>query len=99
MNTIFKGLAKRAAKAVLAVEDLNDEELENFRLGVCRSCDKFDKEDQRCKVCGCFMEVKAALLTFRNPDALRVEFTHCPLGRWNDSHIPKINALIYGDKN
>lgn len=39
------------------------------RLAICRVCEHF--ENNHCKVCSCFMPVKAALAT-----------SSCPLGKW-----------------
>ena len=41
------------------------------RLQICEGCDKFDKDTQRCKECGCFMKTKTQLAG-----------ASCPLNKW-----------------
>lgn len=43
------------------------------RLGICRACPEFDQADGRCRVCGCYANLKTRLAT-----------SHCPLipPRW-----------------
>lgn len=40
------------------------------RLSICNSCDDFD--GTKCKVCGCFMKVKAA-----------IPMSDCPKKKWS----------------
>lgn len=51
-------------------EYLNDEDT-GKRLDLCRSCDKYIKLTHQCKMCGCFMNLKAKLKN-----------ASCPLGKW-----------------
>lgn len=41
------------------------------RLTICRGCDYFKRESERCAKCGCFLRAKAALA-----------LEHCPVGKW-----------------
>ncbi|MGB3651186.1 MAG: DUF6171 family protein [Rivularia sp. (in: cyanobacteria)] len=41
------------------------------RLEICSNCEKYNAEDRRCTVCGCFMLVKA-----------NIESSECPDGKW-----------------
>lgn len=41
------------------------------RLNICNSCENYNKDTKRCKVCGCFMEVKVYL-----PEVT------CPVKKW-----------------
>jgi len=41
------------------------------RLEVCSNCEKYNADDKRCTVCGCFMLVKA-----------NIETSECPDGKW-----------------
>lgn len=41
------------------------------RLQICQMCDMFESGIDRCKECGCFMQVKAA-----------IKHARCPLNRW-----------------
>lgn len=47
------------------------EELEAYRLEICKGCDFFRKANQTCKKCGCFMKLKTKL-----------EHAKCPIGKW-----------------
>jgi len=77
----------KVAGLVLEVEKLNDKELEQERISICESCPLMDS-NRRCKICTCFIDVKAAIKVNKNPDKFfRHEITHCPLGKWNDKDI------------
>jgi recombinational DNA repair protein RecR len=41
------------------------------KLDICNTCDDYNKESKRCKICGCFMEVKT-----------RTPGMSCPVGKW-----------------
>jgi len=45
----------------------------NKRLSICSACERFRPSDQRCSICGCFLDFKTRL---RSQD--------CPLGKWRD---------------
>lgn len=42
----------------------------NAKLEICKKCDELGELD-KCKVCGCFMQMKTLM-----------PFTTCPLGKW-----------------
>jgi len=68
-------LASNFAKAVAAhvgdgLQKVEPEQLEE-RLLVCSLCDQ--RRDNRCSVCGCFLEPKAGMRS-----------SSCPLGKWPD---------------
>jgi len=90
------GVLKGAAKTVLGVQEHGIAELTAARLNTCQGCEHFNPKFQQCGVCGCFMDVKATLLTNRNPAAGRVEITHCPLGQWFDAHIANMYRAMDG---
>ena len=48
-----------------------NKEIYKARLEVCRGCDKYIKVTGNCKVCGCFMRVKAS-----------IGIMSCPLEKW-----------------
>lgn len=48
----------------VAVSDQTRDE----RLLVCETCPFFDRETEQCDLCGCFVELKAALATEKCPD-------------------------------
>ena len=80
-------MLKYGANVALPVEQV-DETTRLLRLAVCAACDRFDRNSRKCGECGCFMDVKAATKTHRNPKAgFRIEITHCPLGKWADGQI------------
>lgn len=47
------------------------EDLAQARLRTCASCPEFAAVARQCRLCGCFMDVKAKLLA-----------AECPQGRW-----------------
>ena len=47
------------------------EELSEYRLEICRSCEFFRPTSKTCKKCGCFMTLKTSLAHAK-----------CPLGKW-----------------
>ncbi len=49
----------------------SDQELIEQRLEICKVCPAFKKNTQRCKHCGCFMQLKATLTEAK-----------CPIGKW-----------------
>jgi hypothetical protein len=65
-----------------------------IRMAICRGCDKYDPERDKCGVCGCYMQVKTSAKTHLNPEQMRVEITHCPLGKWGDDKIAKHYQFI-----
>lgn len=87
---IINQALKFGARTFLTVEKLNNSEIEAFRMNTCRACEQFDSEDLTCGVCGCFMDVKTTLKTNKTfvrsgvKVGMRIEETHCPLGKWND---------------
>lgn len=49
----------------------SSEELAEYRLEICNSCEFFRPRPQTCRKCGCFMKLKSAL-----------EQAKCPIGKW-----------------
>jgi len=58
-----------------------------IRMGICETCDQFNKERKICMICKCFMEVKTTMKIHKNIPKMRSEVTHCPLGKWMDKDI------------
>lgn len=50
---------------------LSSHEEQSRRLSICEGCEHFDHDQNRCRVCGCFANLKA-----------RIEREHCPIGKW-----------------
>jgi hypothetical protein len=61
-----------AVAAFIVHPDLVTQEVFQARLAVCLNCEKL-RSDNRCSVCGCFVEIKAQAETFQ-----------CPEGRWKE---------------
>lgn len=47
------------------------EELSEYRLEICKSCEWFRQRSQTCKKCGCFMKLKTTLAHAK-----------CPIAKW-----------------
>lgn len=74
MNNVFV-LAKNFGNAIInhasdGFKKVTNEEFEN-RLNICKGCDQFDANEERCKNCGCFLKYKAAWNSEK-----------CPLSKW-----------------
>jgi hypothetical protein len=66
-NDIIKNV-----KSVAAGNPVNADENEvNRRRGICNGCSYFDKGQERCTKCGCYMAVKVYL-----------KASSCPVGKW-----------------
>ncbi len=64
--------AARAAKQVVQNKPLTvSQATVDQRITICRGCEFFDPQTQQCKVCTCFVPLKAQLATEK-----------CPKGRW-----------------
>ncbi|NBO98659.1 MAG: hypothetical protein EBU90_00760 [Proteobacteria bacterium] len=62
----------RNVQSVAAGNDLRlSSDEANSRLSVCKGCEFFDKNQERCGKCGCFMALKTYLKAER-----------CPVGKW-----------------
>jgi hypothetical protein len=59
-------------QSVAAGNSLNTDSAEgDRRKGICNSCEFFNKTQDRCTKCGCYMAVKAYL-----------KASNCPIGKW-----------------
>jgi hypothetical protein len=83
------------AETLIVKEKVSDE-VANERMSVCIACEYRDKEENKCKKCGCFLDLKTACLTNWNPKKNRNEVTHCPIGKWNDLETTNQYRLIDG---
>jgi len=68
----FEVMKKAMKGEALFVSDAVFEE----RLAICRSCEYFDKQQMRCKHCGCFLQQKA-----------RYALDSCPIQKWTESDV------------
>lgn len=70
-----KNLVSTAVNVVKSVADGNsinvDSDEANKRKGICNSCEFFNKAQERCSKCGCYMAVKAY-----------IRAANCPVGKW-----------------
>ena len=72
-------MANELGKSIVAVgKDLINnknvfaiEEIINKRLNICKSCEFFNNENNRCSICGCYMTAKTKLNS-----------SNCPKGLW-----------------
>lgn len=54
------------------------------RMNTCFKCENRNIENEKCNVCGCFLDLKTTTEINWNPKKNRQEVTHCPEGKWND---------------
>lgn len=66
-ETITNSLKTAVAKGVILAE----EEKIKKRIKICTNCEDLNKQDIRCNVCGCYMNVK-----------IRLEAAKCPIDKW-----------------
>lgn len=52
-------------------EPRSEEEIVEYRLSICRTCEFFKPKTEQCRKCGCFMNLKTKL-----------ERANCPIGKW-----------------
>lgn len=71
LKLALESAGKIIKNAVLNGKVRTDDETKKERLRVCHRCSSFWPNNNMCKECGCFMELKAGLLSMR-----------CPLGKW-----------------
>jgi hypothetical protein len=64
-------LASTAAAFAASGFELADDAEKARRLAICHACPDFDAGQGRCRLCGCFAEVK-----------VRVGVAGCPAGKW-----------------
>lgn len=66
---LVKHIKSTDGKDLMASDDLFRE-----RMEICASCDRYDEVPNRCKECGCYLDVKARLI-----------LDSCPLQKWTES--------------
>lgn len=82
MNTISK-VKGFFGKHLLTKEWLNDNDpLIEARKQKCYKCPNYDRNNDSCKICKCIIGVKSESKVNINPFELRLEDTHCPVGKW-----------------
>lgn len=93
--SLIDELLKAGARAILEDKKVSNEIAEQ-RMNICTQCDKFNKDQIKCNVCGCYLEVKTECETNFNPKKARYEVTHCPLGLWGDIETANIYRKLDG---
>lgn len=83
------------AQKVIVRENVGEEQAA-WRMGICEGCDKRDRAENKCTVCGCFLDLKTGAKTNWNALKMRTEITHCPLGRWSDRETANIYREMDG---
>lgn len=51
-------------------------DISDQRLSICSTCNRYDKNKNKCLECGCFLEFKTFILS-----------EECPIGKWTKNHI------------
>lgn len=90
--------AKKAAANIIFAGTKVTPEVEEERKAVCITCEYYDAQHKECKACNCFLDIKWTRKTHNNPMKMRVEETHCEMGKWNDIEIANRYRLIDGKK-
>lgn len=71
----IKNLSDLAAKVAQDFSEGKEivaiEELQKQRMETCNSCDKYNSEEKRCTLCGCYMEYKT-----------KIASATCPIMKW-----------------
>jgi hypothetical protein len=67
----FLTAAKSEIKSIFNGDQEISKKEKTTRLEICKSCDFFDKESERCKKCGCYLKWKTG---WRSQS--------CPIGKW-----------------
>jgi len=57
--------------AIHGKQILVSEEEKINRLNICRECEWFESENERCKKCGCWLAIKTYMKS-----------EHCPINKW-----------------
>lgn len=66
-NSLVRNIQSMAAGNPLKISDAEA----NSRLEICKGCEFFNSDSQRCTKCGCYMAVKTYLKAEK-----------CPVGKW-----------------
>lgn len=69
------------------VREKVDEQTADWRFEICLGCEFRDPEENKCRECGCYLDLKVGCRVNWLPKKNRNEVTHCPLGKWNDLEI------------
>lgn len=107
-RSVFDKITEVLGTAVMVKEKLNDPELSEARINVCKTLCPFYKPDINfCGKCMCNCTSKSKSKTSLNRSTFKYELTHCPNGIWpirtqrgdigeNDEHIANIFLKLNG---
>lgn len=85
-------MLKKIIRGLLEEEALNNPKLERSRLNTCKQCPHYNAGKMKCRICTCYMDIKTAMKVHRNPlEGMRLEITHCPLGKWEGDELKTVN--------
>lgn len=70
IKSLFWHLQRGSPKSTQSVID--------YRYGICMSCDKFDKNNSQCLICGCNINNKKIFL-----NKLAWADQQCPINKWS----------------
>jgi transcription elongation factor Elf1 len=67
VGSFVNSVVKHAANGFFSVPD----EVAHERLSICSLCEHFEKDSVRCKICGCYLNIKTKWAS-----------ESCPIGKW-----------------
>lgn len=89
-------IALRLAAKTFIVKEKVENEVQVLRWPICEGCPKRDTKENKCTVCGCFLDLKIESKINWNAKRFRNEITHCPLGKWNDIETANLYRAMDG---
>ena len=95
--TIADEIKHYLASKVIVKEKV-DGETADARFDVCLKCEYRNLEENKCMVCGCFLDLKVNTKVNWRPAKNRNEITHCPMGKWDDKEIANHYRALDGLK-
>lgn len=79
-------------ESVLTIEEETDLEKIQARIETCKSCPHLNEQKMKCRICHCYINIKARLKKNRNPHRMgAIEVTHCILAKWPGDDITLVN--------
>lgn len=76
MRRIYRFL-KSWAMHIVRGSPKSSQKLINHRYNICNSCDKFDRKNTQCMICGCNINKERILL-----NKLAWKDQKCPIDKW-----------------
>lgn len=73
LRTVVKNIVQSSVEVIKGIPNgiLSDDETQQHRMDICRACEFFIVESEKCQKCGCFMPRKTALKNIS-----------CPIEKW-----------------